>query len=418
MGLGESLMKIVVKVSDVVELAKRFRAEPLAAMQEVAAQVRAVVADTLERVMDAEIDLVLGEHNDPKNKRNGHTRRTFAIKGIGEVAVKVPRDRKGVYESKVVPPSRHYDEAIEKDIALLNLAGLSTRTLALVSRRVLGVKVSAQEVSNSLKAIVPAAKKFLERPLGDRRWVFLYVDGTYFSVRRTTVAKEPTLVVLGIDDEGHKSVLSMVQGDKDNRSTWKVVFDELKARGLDASAVRFGVMDGLPGLAAQFRESFPNALVGRCWVHKATNVFARVPKRYQAAFKTSWDAVQYAADGAAARAAYKALQEQWSASCDEAVASMERDLEELLAHYEMPREYWDALRTTNPIERVNKEIKLRTKSMDHAGVDTLRVMLAFTALRLEFGWLKTPVTAPNLAHLKYAKRREERLDEITKTLLH
>ena len=107
MGLGEQLMKIVVKVSDVVELAKRFRAEPLAAMQEVAAQVRAVVADTLERVMDAEIDLVLGEHNDPKNKRNGHTRRTFAIKGIGEVAVKVPRDRKGVYESKVVPPSRH-----------------------------------------------------------------------------------------------------------------------------------------------------------------------------------------------------------------------------------------------------------------------------------------------------------------------
>ena len=83
------------KVSDVVELAKRFRAEPLAAMQEVAAQVRAVVADTLERVMDAEIDLVLGEHNDPRNKRNGHTTRTLAIKGIGEVAVKVPRDRKG-----------------------------------------------------------------------------------------------------------------------------------------------------------------------------------------------------------------------------------------------------------------------------------------------------------------------------------
>ena len=73
---------------------------------------------------------------------------------------------------------------------------------------------------------------------------------------------------------------------------------------------------------------------------------------------------------------------------------MERDLEERLAHYEMPRKYRDALRTTNPIERVNKEFKRRTKSMDHAGVDTPRVMLAFTALRLEFGWLKTPVTAP------------------------
>ena len=114
MGLGETLMKIVVKVSDVVELAKRFRAEPLAAMQEVATQVRAAVVDTLERVMDAEIDLVLGEQKDADNKRNGHTTRTFAIKGIGEVAVKVPRDRKGTYESKVVPPSRRYDQALEK----------------------------------------------------------------------------------------------------------------------------------------------------------------------------------------------------------------------------------------------------------------------------------------------------------------
>lgn len=85
------------------------------------------------------------------------------------------------------------------------------------------------------------------------------------------------------------------------------------------------------------------------------------------------------------------------------MACIERDEAELLAHYEMPRAYWDALRTTNPIERVNKEFKCRTKSMEQAGAETLHVMLAFTALRLEFGWLKTPVTAPNLAHLKYAR---------------
>ena len=418
MGLGEKLMKLMVKMSDVVELARRFRAEPLAAMQEVAAQVRAVVADTLEQIMDAEIDLVLGESQDPSNKRNGYTRRSFVIKGVGEVTLKVPRDRKGTYESKIVPPSRRYDKAIERDIALLNLAGISTRTLALVSRRVLGVQISAQEVCNALQTIVPAAKAFLERPLGDRRWVYLYVDGTFFSVRRTTVAKEPTLVVLGIDDEGHKSVLTMFQGDKDSRSTWKVVFEEIKARGLDASSVRFGVMDGLTGLPAEFREAFPNAQVGRCWVHKSRNVLARVPRRYQAAFTASWDTVQYAASGASAREAFVALKAQWTPTCGDAVASMERDLEELLAHYELPRLYWDALRTTNPIERVNKEFKRRTKTMDQAGVETLRVMLAFTALRLEYGWLKTPLTAPNLINLKYAKRREEKLEEITKTLLH
>ena len=95
MGLAEKLMKLMVKMSDVMELARRFRAEPLAAMQEVAAQVRAVVADTLEQIMDAEIDLVLGESQDPSNKRNGYTRRSFVIKGVGEVTLKVPRDRKG-----------------------------------------------------------------------------------------------------------------------------------------------------------------------------------------------------------------------------------------------------------------------------------------------------------------------------------
>ena len=173
MGLGEKLMKLMVKMSDVVELARRFRAEPLAAMQEVAAQVRAVVADTLEQIMDAEIDLVLGESQDPSNKRNGYTRRSFVIKGVGEVTLKVPRDRKGTYESRIVPPSRRYDEAIERDIALLNLAGISTRTLALVSRRVLGVQISAQEVCNALQTIVPAAKAFLERPPLAVPWVEL-----------------------------------------------------------------------------------------------------------------------------------------------------------------------------------------------------------------------------------------------------
>mgnify|MGYP002141409507 FL=1 len=169
--------------------------------------------------MDAEIDLVLGENGDPANKRNGYAKpRSFGIKGIGQVTVKVPRDRKGVYESKVVPPSRRYDEAIERDLALLNLGGLSTRTLALVSHHVLGIRVSAQEVATSLHLIVPAAKKFLERPLGTRRWIYLYIDGTHFCVRRTTVAKEPTLVVLGVDDGGHKSVLAAVQGDKDSRT--------------------------------------------------------------------------------------------------------------------------------------------------------------------------------------------------------
>lgn len=162
-------MKIAVKVQDVVALARRFEAAPVEALREVVDHMRQAVATTLEQVMEAELELFLGQQPKGMNKRNGFTTRTFAIKGLGAVRLRVPRDRAGSFESKVIPANRHYDAAVERDLALLHLAGLSTRMLSHLSGRVLGVRVSAQEVSNALKTIVPAAKRFLERPLGDRR---------------------------------------------------------------------------------------------------------------------------------------------------------------------------------------------------------------------------------------------------------
>jgi putative transposase len=317
----------------------------------------------------------------------------------------------------VVPKDRHYDAAIEKDLALLHLAGLSTRMLSHVSARVLGVRVSAQEVSNALSSIVPAAKGFLDRRLEGRHYPYLYVDGTNFHVRRTTVEKEPTLVVIGVDDTGHKSALAMVQGDKESRPAWEMVLADLKSRGLDGTSVELGIMDGLPGLGDAFREAFPKARVARCWVHKARNVMPRVPRRYQADFKVSWDAVCYAESGDAARAAFVALKDRWASTCSDAVACMERDQDALLVHYEFPKEHWEALRTTNPIERVNKEFKRRSKAMETMGPDGLKALLAFTALRLEYGWSMTPITSNKLTHLVYRERREKRLEAVTRTLL-
>lgn len=419
MGLRDTLMKIVVKVQDFVSLARRFEASPMEAMKEVVTQVRSAVTTTLEKAMDAEIELFLGQDTEAENKRNGFVSRTFGIKGVGTVRVQVPRDRAGRFESKVVPPRRRYDEATEKDLALLHLAGLSTRMLSHMSGRLLGIKVSAQEVSNALHTVVPAAKAFLERPLGDRRFKYLYIDGTNFRVRRTTVDLEPTLVVIGVDTTGHKSIIAMAQGDKDSRPAWEMVFARLKERGLDPTAVELGVMDGLPGLGAAFVEAFPQARVARCWVHKARNVFPSVPRRYQAEFKPDWDAIAYAEGIAEARSAFAALKARWAKTCRDAVECLERDIEALLVHYEFPREHWEALRTTNPIERVNKEFKRRSKSMETVSADGLKALLAFTALRLEFGWATTPITSNKLTHLAYREKREaNRMEIMTKALLH
>jgi transposase-like protein len=232
------------------------------------------------------------------------------------------------------------------------------------------------------------------------------------------VAKEPTLAVLGVDEGGHKSVLSLEFGDKDSRSAWEMVFSSLKERGLDGNAVRLGIMDGLPGLASAFTDAFPQARVARCWVHKVSNTLPRVPRRYQAAFKGDWDLVQYAANAAAARVAFDSLRERWTKDCPEAVACMERDIDALLVHYEFPKDHWDAIRTTNPIERVHKEFKRRSRAMEQLSPDGLRALLAFTALRLEFGWMQTSIESSRLQHLLFKKKREARLEELTKGLLN
>jgi len=399
-------MKIIVRIADVFALAKRFEASPKLAMQEVVTEMRAGVRDVLERVMNAELELFLGRGEE------------YGIKGVGTVKLRVPRDRAGRFSSNVVPAYRRYDVATEKDIALLNLSGLSTRMLAQMSGHLLGIRVSANEVSNALHTIIPAAKAFLSRPLGERKWMYLYVDGTNFRVRRSTVDIEPTLVVLGVDETGRKSVLSMVQGDKDSRPAWEAVFVDLKERGLDGSCVRAGIMDGLPGLGDAFREAFPTAKVLRCWVHRARNVMPLVPRRYQLAFQPMWNAVAYAESLDAARVAFEKLKTSWTKDAGDAVARMERDLDALLAHYEFPREHWEALRTTNPIERVNKEFKRRSKAMEVVSPDGLKPLLAFTAIRLEYGWAQTPITSNKLRRLKYRELRERELEETTKSLLN
>ncbi len=199
-------MKVSVRVRDVVTLVRRFEESPAETMPEVVSQMRAALENTLGRVMEAELEIFLGLSPEALNKRNGYTKRRFALKGFGAIEVRVSRDRARKFASSVIPAQRRYDKALEQDIALPNMAGLSKRMISVVSARVLGITVSAKEVSNALETIVPAAMLFMRRDLRERNFLYLYIDGTHFADRRTTVEREPTLVVIGVAFEGRKSV--------------------------------------------------------------------------------------------------------------------------------------------------------------------------------------------------------------------
>lgn len=159
------------------------------------------------------------------------------------------------------------------------LTGVSTRSLSMISKKLVGRKLSATEVSEANSQLIEAIERWRERDLSEESIKYMYLDGVCFDMRvRRKIESVPVLVAIGVTESGHKLVLGLQAGDKESASTWREFFKDLKGRGLDGSKVVLGIMDGLPGLEKVFKEEFAKAEVQRCQVHVARNVLAKVPK--------------------------------------------------------------------------------------------------------------------------------------------
>ncbi len=400
------IIKVEINVAELTHTLDQFRRNRMRALDTITSDIRNAVSTTFNQLLNAEMEIFLGQPDQRGNKRNGYSQREYVLKGVGGVRVRMPIDRKGKFASRIIPAREQIDPRLKQDLALLHLAGLSTRMLAMISQRLLGVEVSADTVSQSLAVVEEKALAWLERPLAEPYWA-LFIDGTNFRIqRRGSTEKEPSLVVLGLNQKNQMSILAITPGQKDNAVCWTAVLNDLKRRGLDAQHVRVGIMDGLTGLERAFQEAFPAAQTARCWVHALRNALAKTPKRLTEAFKMLAHGVMYAAGEEAAREAFAALKKSLGNDAQGAMACLEKDLDALLVHYRFDKTMWRCLKTTNPIERVNRELKRRTKTMETLGERTLRIVSAFTALKLEYGWQKIPMDAPQLLELKYVKRNE------------
>lgn len=386
MRINLSIVRFEFNVPEARQALQKFAEHRLKALEMIVTEARSSVAGALNQLMHAEMAVFLGQPDQQDNKRNGYHDREYVLKGIGTIRVRVPEDRKGRFKSAIIPKGERIDPRLSQDMAALHLGGISTRTLAMMSKRILGVNVSHQTVSSSLPLISEEAVKWLKRRLSRKYWC-LIVDGTYFHVRRLgNVEKEPSLVVLGIDENNRRSILAVEHGNRDSADNWRVVFRDLKARGLDGTQVKIGVMDGLPGLEAAFLEEFPQAVTARCWFHALQNALAKVPNRYHDAFHGMLKSVMYAEGHMQAKSAFEALKTAMNHECARAVACIEKDLESLISHFKFPKPLWKSLKTTNAVERIHKEFKRRARAMEAMGEQTLTTLVAFTALRLEMAW--------------------------------
>jgi len=150
----------------------------------------------------------------------------------------------------------------------------------MLSKRLIGVKVSPAEVSRVNREMIKAVEDWRTRDLSGQAIKYLFLDGVNFAMRiGGGIEKVPVLVAIGVTDKGQKLVLGFQSGDKESATSWREFFKDLKERGLDGSKVTLGIMDGLVGLERVFKEEFPKAKVQRCQFHVMRNVLAKVPRK-------------------------------------------------------------------------------------------------------------------------------------------
>ena len=354
------------------------------------AEIRENVGQYLSKVMEMELTHFLGRERYERgqgevNHRNGSYGHNFALKGIGEVQVEVPGDRNGAFKTKVIPRSKRYEDEIREDLSFMFLTGVSTRSLSMISQRLIGRKVSPSEVSNANSELIEAVEKWRSRDLSEDPIKYIFLDGVNFDMRVDgSIEKVPVLVAIGVTEEGQKRVLGFQSGDKESAPTWREFLKDLKRRGLDSALVVLGVMDGLPGLEKVFREEFPRAKVQRCQVHVARNVLAKVPRKLKKAVADDLRSIFYAYSKGKALEFFNTFKDKWQRELPSAVKCLENSIEACLAFFMCPaEEEWISLRTTNIIERLNKEFKGRTKPMEIvAGENACYMLLAFISLKM------------------------------------
>ncbi|MBU2513560.1 transposase [bacterium] len=192
------------------------------------------------------------------------------------------------------------------------------------------------------------------------------------------------LVVVGVTDIGHKMVLKMQSGDKESASTWRQFFKDLKRRGLNASSMELGMIDGLSGLEKVIKEEFTKAKIQRCQVHVARNVLCKVPRKQKQEVADDLRSIFHAGSKKKAWKLFYDFEKKWEKDLSSAVKSLRYSIGRCLIFFDYPEEERISLRTTNVIERLNKEFKRRTKTMEIvAGENACYRLMAFIALKME-----------------------------------
>ena len=326
--------------------------------------VRSTVEETLNALLDAEADHLCGARKyerteGRKDTRAGSYDRHLQTKA-GEVTLTVPKLRNLPFETAIIERYRRRESSVEEALIEMYLAGVSVRRVEDITQALWGTRVSASTVSDLNQKIYGKINEWRDRPLvGDFPYVFL--DGLW--LKRSwggEVKNVSVLVAIGVAQSGYREILAVSEGAKEDTASWTAFLRGLKDRGL--KGVELFVSDKCLGLVENLADFYPDALWQRCVVHFYRNVWTAVPTGKVKEVAAMLKAIHAQEDAKAAKEkALLVVEKLRLMRLAKAAEIVEHGINETLSYYAMPPEHWRCLRTNNPLERLMREIRRRTR---------------------------------------------------------
>lgn len=318
---------------------------------------------TLRDAVSRKIGVACYERSDGRRGyRNGSYMRTL-VTPYGTVQVEVPRLRDGSYEHGLWDANGLLTAEARELILETYLSGPSTRRVGKVLKRVLGYEVSASTVSSICKGLDDLVRKYWSSPLDDD-WEYLLLDGVMMKNRSVVGAeKRCVLVAMGISRSGKKQILAFKQVESESEVCCTSFLESLYRRGFEGKNLRLISTDGGAGMIAAVESVWPHVPRQRCWAHKLRNVANKLKKCNEKACMDGARLIYLAPNRTEAAKRFRAWRDKWIALEPKAVACLEADIEELLAFFAVSEQLQRKVRTTNPIERVFKEVRRRTRTI-------------------------------------------------------
>ena len=346
--------------------------------------VRSSVEETLNALLDKEAEELVNAQKyersaERQGYRSGHYKRNFQTTA-GEVELNVPKLKGVTFETAIIERYRRRESSVEEALIEMYLAGVSVRRVEDITEALWGTKVSPGTISNLNKKAYEHIEQWRTRPLSGK-YPYVYVDGVY--LKRSwggEIQNVSILVAIGVNEDGCREIIGAAEGMKEDKDSWHSFFVWLKGRGLEG--VRLIIGDKNLGMLETIPEIFPDARYQRCTVHFYRNIFSVTPRNRMKAVSMMLKAIhsqenKEAAREKAAQVAEKLKEMKLSA----AAKKLQDGIEETLTYMDFPTQHWSRIRTNNTIERLNREIKRRTKAIGAFPDGQSALMLVCARLR-------------------------------------